>query len=403
MMNYLKIVLAFCAFVTAISYGDLLAQIAVKGETVYTMNGDPVSNGVVLIQNGKIERVGTDNRISIPNGYEIYEAKVVTPGLIDARSVVGLSGILNQEHDQDQLELSNAFQPDLRAIDAYNAREDLVKFLLDKGITAVHTGHGPGAVVSGQTMIAKTAGKTLEQSLVDSVTAISITLGAGIHNEYSSPGTRAKAVAILRQHLINGQQYAEKRRSDNPPDRDLNKEVIADLIDGKIYAMIHVQRANDIMTALRLQKEFGFRMLLEGAAEAYLVKVEIREAGIPVLIHPTMVRTSGGTQNASFETAGHLAEAGIPVLFQSGFESYVPKTRVVLYEAAIAVANGMDYNDALKALTIDAATILGIENRVGTLENDKDADLVLFDGDPFEYTTKAAVVIVNGQVMKGEQ
>ncbi|MEX0770660.1 MAG: amidohydrolase family protein [Balneolaceae bacterium] len=402
-MNILKSIVSVCVLIIAFYPGEASAQIAVKGETVYTMNGDPVSDGVVLIQNGKIEQVGAADRVSIPNDYEVYEAKVVTPGLIDARSVVGLSGILNQEHDQDQLELSNAFQPELRAIDAYNAREDLVKFLLDKGITTVHTGHGPGAVVSGQTMIAKTSGNTLDQALVDSVTAISITLGAGIHNDYSTPGTRAKAVAILRQQLINGRQYAENRQSDDPPEKDLAREIMADLIEGKIYGMFHVQRANDIMTALRLQREFGFRMLLEGAAEAYLVQEEISQAGVPVLIHPTMVRTSGGTQNASFETAGKLAEEGIPVLFQSGYEGYVPKTRVVLFEAAIAVANGLDYESALKALTIDAAAVLGIDNRVGTLESGKDADVVLFDGDPFEYTTKASVVIVDGKVVKSEK
>ncbi|MEX2368075.1 MAG: amidohydrolase family protein [Balneolaceae bacterium] len=402
-MNILKSIVSVCVLIIAFYPGEASAQIAVKGETVYTMNGDPVSDGVVLIQDGKIEQVGAADRVSIPNDYEVYEAKVVTPGLIDARSVVGLSGILNQEHDQDQLELSNAFQPELRAIDAYNAREDLVKFLLDKGITTVHTGHGPGAVVSGQTMIAKTSGNTLDQALVDSVTAISITLGAGIHNDYSTPGTRAKAVAILRQQLINGRQYAENRQSDDPPEKDLAREIMADLIEGKIYGMFHVQRANDIMTALRLQREFGFRMLLEGAAEAYLVQEEISQAGVPVLIHPTMVRTSGGTQNASFETAGKLAEEGIPVLFQSGYEGYVPKTRVVLFEAAIAVANGLDYESALKALTIDAAAVLGIDNRVGTLESGKDADVVLFDGDPFEYTTKASVVIVDGKVVKSEK
>lgn len=402
-MNILKSIVSVCVLIIAFYPGEASAQIAVKGETVYTMNGDPVSDGVVLIQDGKIEQVGAADRVSIPNDYEVYEAKVVTPGLIDARSVVGLSGILNQEHDQDQLELSNAFQPELRAIDAYNAREELVKFLLDKGITTVHTGHGPGAVVSGQTMIAKTSGNTLDQALVDSVTAISITLGAGIHNDYSTPGTRAKAVAILRQQLINGRQYAENRQSDDPPEKDLAREIMADLIEGKIYGMFHVQRANDIMTALRLQREFGFRMLLEGAAEAYLVQEEISQAGVPVLIHPTMVRTSGGTQNASFETAGKLAEEGIPVLFQSGYEGYVPKTRVVLFEAAIAVANGLDYESALKALTIDAAAVLGIDNRVGTLESGKDADVVLFDGDPFEYTTKASVVIVDGKVVKSEK
>lgn len=398
-MRFLKAILSLCLF-TAFTGINAEAQIAVKGDTVYTMAGDAITDGVVLISNGTIEQVGAADRVSIPDNYEVLEAKVVTPGLIDARSVVGLSGILNQEHDQDQIEMSNAFQPELRAIDAFNAREDLVKFLLDKGITTVHTGHGPGAVVSGQTMIAKTTGNTLQQSLVDSTTAIAVTLGAGIRGGYSTPGTRAKAVSIFRQQLINGQEYSEQRNSGDLSSRDLGKEIMADVIDGKIFAMIHAQRANDIMTAIRLQEEFGFNMLLEGAAEAYLVMDEIREAGVPVIIHPTMVRTWGDTQNASFETAAKLKEAGIPVVFQSGYEGYVPKTRVALYEAAIAVANGLEYNDALEALTIDAARILGIDDRVGTLESGKDADVALFDGDPFEYTTQTSAVIVNGKVAK---
>lgn len=392
-------ILGLCCMAVAVLANNTVAQIAIKGETIYTMNGDPVRDGIILISEGIIEEVGPAEAVNIPDNYDIFEARIVTPGLIDARSVVGLAGILNQEHDQDQVEMSDAFQPDLRAIDAYNAREDLVKFLLRKGITTVHTGHGPGALVSGQTMIVKTAGNTVEQSLIDSTTAIAITLGTGIRGGYNTPGTRAKSVAMLRQHLIEAQDYAESRSSDEPPSRDLGKEVMADLIDGKIYALVHVQRAQDIMTAIRLQKEFGFRMLLEGAAEAYLVMEEIKEAGIAVIIHPTMVRTWGETQNASFETASKLKEAGIPVLFQSGFEGYVPKTRVALFEAAIAVANGMDYEDAIRSLTIEAAQILGIDGRVGSIEQGKDADIVLYDGDPFEYTTRASIVIVDGKIV----
>jgi len=397
-MRVLKILFLTC-FILSLFNTRADAQIAVIGETVYTMAGEPISNGVVLISNGLIEQVGTTDNIQIPDEYEVFRSEIVTPGLIDSRSVVGLAGILNQEHDQDQVEMSDAFQPELRAIDAYNAREDLVKFILRKGITTVHTGHGPGALVSGQTMIVKTAGNTLEESLVDSTMAIAITLGAGIRGDYSTPGTRAKSVAMFRQHLIDGREYAENRNSDNPPSRNLQKEVIADLLEGKISALVHVQRAQDIMTAIRLQTEFGFPMMLEGAAEAYLVMDEIKEASVPVIIHPTMVRTWGETQNASFETAAKLKEEGIPVIFQSGYEGYVPKTRVALFEAAIAVANGFEFMDALRALTIDAAYQFGIDDRVGSLEIGKDADLVLFNGDPFEYTTRAQAVIVDGEVV----
>jgi imidazolonepropionase-like amidohydrolase len=397
-MNNVKWILIFTLFITGLFVSQSSAQnIAVKGETVFTAAGEEINDGVVLIRDGLIERVGSARQVRIPDGYEIFEGMYVTPGLIDARSVVGLAGIYNIDDDQDQLETSSAIQPDLRAIDAYNPREDLVKFLQTLGVTTLHTGHGPGAVISGQTMIVKTAGNTIEESLVDSVTALAITLGSSVRGNFDNPGTRAKAVAMLRQQLIEAQEYAEDRDEDTP--RDLKKEALTDLLNGDIYAMINAHRVSDITTALRLQEEFGFRLLLEGASEAYLLIDEIKEAGVTVIIHPTMMRTSGDGENASFETAGKLAEAGIPVLFQSGYEGYVPKTRVVLYEAAIAVANGLPHNQALRALTIEAAKVLGISDRTGSLERGKDADLVIYDGDPFEYVTKAMTVIINGNVV----
>ncbi len=375
------------------------AQIAVKGEMVYTMAGDPIPNGVVLINNGVIEQVGSADRIDIPEAYKIHEAKIVTPGLIDARTVVGLAGYYNHPHDQDQLETSNAVQPELRAIDSYNAREFLVGYLRSEGITTMHTGHGPGAVISGQTMIVKTAGRTVDEALVDSTTMLAITMGPSVRSNFSSPGTRAKAVAVLRQDLIRAQDYAENRAAGEVSSRGLKMEALADLLDGKIKALVSAHTASDIITALRIQREFGFPMVLEGASEAYLVMDEIKEAGVPVVIHPKMIRPFGEAKNSSFETAAKLHEAGIPVVFQSGFEGYVPKSRVAKFEAAIAAANGLGMENALYALTMGAATVLEIDDKVGSLEMGKDADLVLFDGDPFEYLTNVDAVIINGKVM----
>lgn len=374
-------------------------QIAVKGETVYTVSGDPITNGVVLVNDGKIEEVGSEDDVEIPSDYEVHEAKVVTPGLIDARTVVGLSGYYNQEHDQDQLETSNAVQPELRAIDSYNAREFLVNYLMKEGITTIHTGHGPGAVISGQTMIAKTAGDTVEESLVDSSTTLAVTFGPSIRSNFDSPGTRAKAVAVLRQDLIKAQDYAEKRAAGEDQSRDLKMEALADLLDGKITALMSAHTSHDIMTALRIQREFGFPMILEGASEAYLVLDEIKEADIPVIIHPLMIRPFGESKNASMETPARMKEMDIPFAFQSGYESYVPKTRVARFEAAIAAANELGFDGALHALTLGAAEILGIDDRLGSLDEGKDADIVLYDGDPFEYVTHIEAVIIDGKVV----
>ncbi|MFN3344164.1 MAG: amidohydrolase family protein [Chloroherpetonaceae bacterium] len=391
--------LVFCCASFQISF----AQLAIKGEMIYTMAGAPIQNGVVLVNGGKIERVGSQTEISIPSHYKVITAKVITPGLIDAHSVVGLAGIFNYNHDQDQLEKSDPIQPDLRAVDAYNANERLVGFLRDFGITTLHTGHGTGALISGQTMIVKTLGTTVEQALVQPVSAVAFTLGATVRENFQKPGTRSKGVAMLREKFIEAQDYAKKMKTKDAskrPTRDLKLEVLADILDKKIPALITANKATEIMTALRLQKEFGFRMILDGAAEAYLVLEELKAANVPVILHPTMVRTYGDTRNASFETAAKLKQAGIKFALQSGYESYVPKTRVVLYEAALAVANGLPFEDGLRAITIDAADILGIANRVGSLEKGKDADIVCFDGDPFEYTSHVCQVIINGYLVK---
>lgn len=379
------------------------AQLAIRAETVYTMAGPAVSDAVILIRDGRIEQVGAAAELRVPDGYRLLEAPVATPGLIDAHTVVGLSGYLNQTHDQDQLERSAAIQPELRAIDAYNARERLIEWLRQHGITTIHTGHAPGALISGQTMIAKTRGDTVDEAVIVSSAMVASTLGEGARAERgSSPGTRPKMVAMLRSELVKAQGYLRKQESEDEskrPDRDLGLEILGRVLKQELPMLITAHRAHDLLTALRLAEEFQMNVVLDGAAEAYLVTDHIREAGVPVIVHPTMYRASGERENLSMETASRLKQAGIPIALQSGYESYVPKTRVVLFEAGVAAANGLSFEDALAAVTIDAARILGIDDRVGSLEPGKDADIALFDGDPFEYTTHVLGVIIEGEMV----
>jgi imidazolonepropionase-like amidohydrolase len=374
------------------------AQVAVRGETVYTMAGAPIRDGVVLIRDGKVEQVGPAAQVQIPSGYRTLTARVVTPGLVDAHSVVGLAGYLNQRDDQDQLETSSPIQPELRAIDAYNTREALVEWLRNFGVTTVHTGHGPGALASGQTMIVKTSGNDLGESLVDSATMVAFTLGSSVSGNFKSPGTRPKGIAMLRTEFLKAREY-ERKRAAGDGSRDLKMEALVSVLKGEMPALFTAQTATDILGALRLADEFGFKLVLDGAAESYLVIDEIKRAGVPVILHPTMVRPGGELINATLETAQRLREAGVPVALQSGYEGYVPKTRVVLFEAAQSVANGLPFEDALRTITIDAARIIGAERRVGSLEPGKDGDIVLFDGDPFEYTSHVCGVVVEGQVV----
>ena len=377
-------------------------NLAVRGDRVYTMTGTPVENGVVLITNGKIEMVGNASEVKVPSGYRLISAKVVTPGLIDAHSTVGLSGVLNQRDDQDQLESSAPIQPELRAIDAYNARDPLVAWVRSFGVTTLHTGHGPGALISGQTMMVKTTGQTAEKAVVKPAVMVAATLGNQARAEAGkSPGSRAKMIAMLRTEFIKAREYAAKP---NPPSRDLRLEVLAQVVKGDLPLLVTVHRANDILAALRLGKEFGLKMVLDGAAEAPIVMEEIRASGYPVLVHPSMARPAGDADALSLLTAAKLKEAGVPVALQSGFEGYVPKTRVVLFEAALTAANGLTQEQALALITIDAARLLGIEGTAGSLAPGKDGDLALYDGDPFEYTTHCVGTVINGAVVfEGKQ
>ncbi|MFN2454117.1 MAG: amidohydrolase family protein [Pyrinomonadaceae bacterium] len=393
-----------CSFVCAVPAS---AQgVAVRGETIHTMNGAAIQDGVVLIRDGKIERVGAASQIQIPANYRVINARVVTPGLIDAHSTVGLSGYLNQPHDQMQLERSASMQPELRAIDAYNGRDRLVEWVRGFGVTTLHTGHGPGTLISGQTMIVKTIGGEVEPATIVPVAMIAASFGdQGLAPNNRAPGTYSKELALLRTELLKAQEYARKQGSakeDQRPARDLHTEALARVIKGELPLLVSVHHAHNIIAVLRLAKEFNIRVVLDGAAEAYLVVDQIKAANVPVIIHPTMARAAGESENLSMETAATLRKAGISVALQSGFEAYVPKTRVVLFEAAAAAANGLSFDEALATITINAARVLGIANRVGSLEIGKDADLAMYDGDPFEYTTHCTGVLINGQVVSAE-
>ena len=373
-----------------------IGQLAVKGDTVWTMTGEPITNGVVLIRDGKIERVGTAAQVQIPAGYRTVTAKVITPGLIDAHTVIGLNGYLNQPHDQMALDASGTFQPELRATDAYDPEERLVEWVRGYGVTTIHTGHQPSALGPGQTMIAKTWGKTVEEATLVPTAMVAVVLGQAANaGAGRSPGTRGKQAAMLRAELIKAQENLAKKE----PPKDLRSEIMMRVAKGDVRLLVTAHKVQDIMTALRLAKEFNLKMVLDGASEAPLIVNEIKAAGIPVIVHATMARAGGDTASLSLETAAKLKAAGIPVALQSGYEGYVPKTRIILFEAAMAAANGLGVRDALATVTIDAAKILGLDTRIGSIAQGKDADIALYDGDPFEFATHCTGTIINGQLV----
>ncbi|WP_338241261.1 amidohydrolase family protein [Aurantiacibacter hainanensis] len=402
-MNTLgKTILA--ATTTALLSTTAFAQdVAVRGGQVWTMgSAGVIEDGVVVIEDGRITAVGPAASTTIPTGMQVLQAPIVTPGLVDAHSTVGLTGYLNQPDDQDQLDDSEPVQPHLRAVDAYNPHDRLVQWVRELGTTTLHTGHGPGALVSGQTMVVKTVGNTVDTALVEDGTMVVANLGAWALDQEGSPGTRAKQMAMLRQALVQAQSGDMEDDDDDAEEngtRDLVNEAFRSVIQGERPLLVTAHRAQDIQSALRLADEFDIDVVIDGAADAHMMLDELREAGVSVILHPTMARNEGEMENAAFTTASVLAEAGIPFALQSGYEAYVPKTRVVLWEAGFAAGNGLSREDALASVTIDAARIIGMDERIGSLEVGKDGDVAMFDGDPFEYTSHVTGVVIEGEVV----
>ena len=384
-------------------------SLAVRAERLYPVAGPVIPDGVVLIQAGRISAVGPAADIRIPEGLTLLRAKVAVPGLVDGRSTVGLSGLLNQPHDQEMLEGSAPLQPELRALDAYNGRDPLVGYLRSLGITTVHTGHGPGTLISGQTFIIKTSAREVTRGVLKPAAMVAATLGDGARNRDAgkAPGTRAKQIAMLRSELVGAQEYLRKLKEaekGKEPARDLRKETLGQVLRKELPLLVTAHRSQDILSVLRLAREFDLNIVLDGGAEAYLVLDELKAVKVPVILHPSMARTYGETENLSLETAAKLQAAGIPFTFQSGYEGYVPKTRVVLWEAAMAAANGLGFDAALRALTLVPAQLLGISERVGSLEKGKDGDIALYDGDPFETTSHCVGTVIDGVlVSEGEE
>ena len=401
--------------------GSAVAQppIAIEAETLYTSGPQgTLSNGVVLVRDGRISLVGPAAEVEIPDDALVYRAKVVTPGLIDAQSTVGLSGLYNVPADQDHDEKSGPLQAGLRVIDGFNPEEPLLRWLLAHGVTAVQVSPGEANPVAGQAGGFKTwapPGSGVSEFELRFPSALVFNLGETPKSTYAearrAPTTRMGTAALIRGALTEAGEYMGKRSAASragskrggegaqPPERSLANDAFALVLTREIPALFVARREDDLETALRLGEEFGLELQLADATEGYLLADRIARAGVPVLAGPVMERVGRlETMNASFENAAILAAAGVPVLFRSGFESYVPKVRVVLFEAAIAAANGFGFDEALDALTSRAARVLGVGDRIGSLEPGKDADLVLFDGDPFEYRSRVEHVLVGGEL-----
>jgi imidazolonepropionase-like amidohydrolase len=381
-------------------------RLVVFAGRIHTVSQGTVTDGAILIESGKIRYVGRRTDFKYPAGVPVLTAKEVTPGLIDAHAVVGLSGLINIPADQDQDELSDPNQADLRVLDSFNPNEPLLQFIREQGVTVVHAVPGRANVIAGQTGIFRTYGRSAEQMALRFPAGMLANLGEVPKESYPNkfPNTRMGSASLVRSALTQAKNNARKRRDtkdeEKRPSPNLKLEALEPVLEGKVPMVFSAHRADDIGTALRLAREFKLQALLDLATEGYLVADAIAEAKTPVVVHPTMQRISTlETFNSHLGNAAAMADRKIPVAIGTSFEGYVPKTRVLRHEAAIAMVNGLGFDRALRAVTLDAARILQISDRFGSLEVGQEADLVLYDGDPFENATHVTNTIIEGRIV----
>lgn len=386
-------------------------MIAIIRGTLYTITQGIIEGGTLLLKGDKIAALGTD--ISIPKEAQVIDAqgKVVMPGLIDAHCHTGVfaDGIGPSESDGN--EMTDPVTPHVRALDALHPEDMAWRDLRAAGVTTVLTGPGSGNVIGGQSICVKTVGKTVEEMTLLEPAGMKMALGENPKRVYGdqkkTPSTRMGNAAILRQALVEAQNYLakweryeakrEKGEDAEPPERNLKWEALGKVLRRELKARIHCHRADDILTAIRIAEEFNLDITIEHATEGYKIADILAEKGIPCVVGPILFsRTKYELRDMTPRNPGILARAGVKVAIQTDEMSAV---KYLPINAALAVREGMPEDEALKAITINAAEIIGVADRVGSLEVGKDADVVIFSGHPFDYRTVAEVVIINGKVV----
>lgn len=394
--------LAFTTLTIALFYGTLNAQSvthAFKGAHIIPIDGSPIDNGVLVVKDGKITAVGGQNT-AIPKDAIVTDVsgKVIMPGLIDSHSHIG---------EADGGDRSSATHPDVRILDSIYPRSNTFKKALAGGITSVNVMPGSGHLISGQTVYLKLRkANAIEDMLyiIDEENNIygGLKMANGTNPRGASPfpGTRAKAAAMVRNIFIKAQEYQAKIKAANGdeskmPARDLQMETLVEVLEGKRTVHNHTHRHDDILTAIRLSKEFGYKLVLQHISEAHKIIDEIAESGIPTSI--ILLDSFGGkaeTVSISNKNGALLEQAGVKVGFHT--DDGITDSRLFLRSAAMAVGEGMSREKALEGVTIANAEILSIDDRVGSLKTGKDADFLILSGDPLSVYTKVEQTWIEG-------
>jgi imidazolonepropionase-like amidohydrolase len=382
---------------------------AVTDAKIYPVSGPVVNRGTVLWKGNKLVAVGSD--LALPEGTQIIagEHLTVTPGFIDAHTHLGILEEIYQWEGDDANEISEPVTPALRALDGINPFDLGFRDALSGGVTTVMTGPGSANVIGGMSLIMKTAGADLDSMILRRQAGLKVAFGENPKRVYSEqkkmPYTRMGIAALLRQSLVEAQDYRMKREKDlengEAVQRDLGMEALLDVLEGRIPLRAHAHRADDILTAMRIADEFNVDLVIEHATEGHKLIAALQKRGVPVVVGPTFSsRVKVEMKELSWKTAIALMASGILVALTTDHSA--SPIQYLSICAALCVRYGMPEADALKAITLNPARILKLEDRLGSLEAGKDADLVVFDGHPLDARSKICHVFVDGAEVWGE-
>lgn len=357
--------------------------------------------GSILVKDGKILEVSSQLTLPLSAECEVIDVRHqhVFPGLIEAHCHMGITEEKKGKEGDDCNEMVHPITPMLRAIDAINTMDAAFHDAVRAGITTAMIGPGSSNVVGGQFAVIKTSGRRVDDLIVKAPAAMKVAFGENPKTNFGdigiSPVTRMGVAGLLRQELTKARQYYEKRGQVEP---DFHYESWVPVLEKKIPLKAHVHRVDDIFTAIRIAKEFDLRMTLDHCSEGHLIAKELAAEGFPAIVGPDLAsRNKIEVQNAAFKTAGILAKKGVLVAITT--DHPVSLIQSLPLCAGLSVKAGLPMQEGLRAITINAARICGVSDRIGSLEPGKDADIAIFDGNPMEIFTNTLMTIIDGKIV----
>ena len=379
---------------------------------IKTMEDKEYPDGYLRIEQGKITAIGNMSDIKeydlesmkAGDGTQVLDAKgnLVMPGIIEAHCHMGITEEKKGMEGDDCNETVDPVTPCLRAIDAINPMDDAFHDALKAGITAAMIGPGSSNVVGGQFAFIKTHGRCIDRMIVKAPAAMKVAFGENPKVNYSgqniSPVTRMSIAAKLREELSKAREY-ERKVNENPEQiPDFRYECWLPVLRGEIPLKAHAHRADDILTAIRIAKEYGLKMTLDHCSEGHLIIEELKEAGFPAIVGPDMAsRNKIEVRNMAFKTAGLLSSNGILTAVTT--DHPVSKIQFLPICAGLAVKEGMSMEDGFRSITINAARICGVDDRMGSLAVGKDGDIAIYNGNPMEVFTRTLCTIIDGKIV----